>query len=838
MTQIYEKIQFYENKLFFVLLALCVCAVVAMILIARKKHSTARQTQKLYKVPLSVQDTIPINRIAQDGIFELEEKKGPHLFDRMYLFTDLNYAVKDDYEKEIFKDQYEELLNSINVNFKIIINTRKVPEEKLRSMILRRAVHPEMEELADQYNALEQSRLQEVDTNEAFRYLVLTCEEEDYEQAKIYFEQMEKVMMEAFAKLGSHLIPLTAGERLYAIRCFSRLSDDEEFDFDWEEYLSLARDWRNDIVNTAMTIRGNEILCEEDSVMCCMFARSFGNSVSDQFTKQIMKLKFPMLFTIDVAPIDPKTAFNMVHKKYMNMDVAINTEQEHKNERGHFSTEISYLNRKRQQAIEEVMDKISADDESLCYVGFYFLLRAKNMEQMRLYQDKLRQLGKPYNIDIAVCSQMQLDAMNTALPTGARFVDMMRTMTTKELSIFIPFHVQEIEDKDGFIYGFNQYSKHWIVGNRKLLDSGNGLIFAKTGSGKSVFAKSEIGQVASFTKDEIIIIDPKGEYKEMANQWNATYLNLSQSEKNAYFLNPFHVPDGIRDREEFYAQKAEFAFVIAEQALKPNDFTNHHLAILDQAVKQEYDDYFEAASRAGGRTLPSPTIATIRDRIKTSGDTSREAKELVDNLKPFAHGTLDIFSRQQSTGRNERIMIFGFPELTSKLRTMAMLIMVETIASRIKYNEREGIVTWLYIDEFHELLNDSFAASYTEKLWREIRARGGIPTGMTQSIKDAMKNEITETIVANSDFVVLLNQGEIDEEQVSGLFHLSEEQLQKISGAAPGTGLIKFGDRIVAFDNRMEKDQALYKLYNTNFHEKVKERKNDDKTAGQPETVS
>lgn len=830
--QLYEKMQSFGNSLLTGAIVLCIIMVVAMVLVTRKKHSTARQTEKLIKVPLSVQDTIPINRIAEDGIFELENKKGPHQFDQVYLFTDLNYVTKDEYEKEAFKDEYEKLLNSMNCNFKIILSTRRASDERLRKMIIRRAIRPEMEELARQYNDLETRRAQEANYNESFRYLVVTCEEENYEQAKIYFEQLKKVLDNAFDRLGSHLIPLNAAERLYALHSFYRMGQSDEFDFDWEEYLSLARDWRNDIINTSMRITSQKIYCEEDSVMCCMFARKIRNSTTDEFVRQILNLEFPLTFTIDVSPIDPDIAFDMVHRKYMNNDIAINKEQEHKNEYGQFSTDISYMNRKRQQTMEEILDKISSYDESLCYVGFYFLLKADNEEQMRLYQDKLRQIGKPYNIDIAVYSERQLDAMNTALPTGGRYIEIMRTMTTKELSIFIPFFVHEINEPDSFIYGRNQYSGQLIRGNRKALDSGNGLIFAKTGSGKSMFVKFLIGQVAAFTNDLIMTVDPMGEYKGMADQWGATYLNLSQSEKNAYFLNPFHVPERISDREDFYAQKAEFAFVIAEQAVKPHEFTNHHLAILDHAVKLEYDHYFEKVDKSTGKEeIPSPTIASIRECIINSSDRSNEAKELVDNLKPFAHGTLDIFSHQQTTSQtNKRMMIFGFPDLTSKMRTMAMLIMVETIASQIKYNQAAGEVTWLYIDEFHELLGDPYAAEYMEKLWREIRKRGGIPTGITQTVKDALKNETTETIVTNSDFVVLLNQGETDEEQIEQLFHLSQEQMRKISGAAPGTGLLKFGNQFVAFDNKMDKDLELYRLYNTNFHEINKEKQNDGTT--------
>ena len=152
---------------------------------------------------------------------------------------------------------------------------------------------------------------------------------------------------------------------------------------------------------------------------------------------------------------------------------------------------------------------------------------------------------------------------------------------------------------------------------------------------------------------------------------------------------------------------------------------------------------------------------------------------------------------------------------------MVMLVMIESITAKIKYNQSDGVATWVYVDEMHELWGEEYSLHALEKMWREVRKRGGICTGMSQNLIDAQRNRSTKTMVSNSEFMLLLDQGTMDKEAVEDLFDISSEQLACVNGAEPGMGLIRFGDKTVPFDNTMEKDSSLYQLFNTNFHEMV-----------------
>ena len=799
-----------------------------------RKDTLTPQTERIYKVPLCIQDTIPIYRIAENGIFELESptnkdggKKKLHQFDRMYLFEDINFSTQDEEEKEETGKRFETLLRSMNVSYKIIVSNHYADNGKLREEILQKAVSKEREPLAREYHQMIEERLQEGRGGLLqSKYFIVTCRKPDYESAKNYFNTIEFSIQQLFHRLGSCLIPLDATERLRALHSYYRMGDEASFSFDWNEYLHLKRDWRNDIINTSLREYPEHLEMEGGNCACVMFIQKYPNGLTDQFLNELTNMNFPLIYTMDVEPLDNDVAYQMVMKKYMSNERSINREQELKNENGDYSTNINYERRKQQRDTEEMLDRISSFDERLLYVGITIVIKASSREELEERTEKVRIIGKTHNMDIVLHSHRQLDALNTSLPTGARFVNTMRTITSEELSIFIPFNVQEIHDDLGYCYGFNKVSKNLIIGNRKLLKNGNGMVFGVPGSGKSYNEKSEMGQVLCFSKDDIFVVDPMGEYKGIAAAWGGQYINLTQSAENVFYVNPFHVPDEVPDIDRFVAEKAEFAYAICEQALKPAPLTSRHIAVIDKAVSSMYEEYFRKRKdkRRRKNRPESPTIPVMRNRIMELYDDNEAAKEIVEQLEVFADGTLDIFAREQSISDENRFTVYGFSELGKRMRAMAMLVMIESITAKIKYNQSDGVATWVYVDEMHELWGEEYSLHALEKMWREVRKRGGICTGMSQNLIDAKRNRSTKTMVSNSEFMLLLDQGTMDKEAVEDLFDISSEQLACVNGVEPGTGLIRFGDKIVPFDNTMEKDSSLYQLFNTNFHEMVKDK--------------
>ena len=789
------------------------------------KDAYKKQTEKIYKVPYCVQDTIPIYRISREGIFELEKKKGIHLFDKMYLFDDINFSTQDEIEKDQTMKQFKMLLNSMNVSYKIIVSNHYADNQRLRETILHKVVSQDLEPLAEEYHNLIEDRLEKGrDGLLQSRYFIVSCYKTDFESARNYFNTIEFSMQQLFHRLGSALVPLDATDRLRALHSFYRMGKEETFNFNWDEYLKLRRDWRNDIINTSLREHKDYIEMEDGKVACTLFVRQFASGLSDVFLTELANVPFPLIITMDCEPMDNRYAYNLVMKKYMGNERSINKEQEKKNENGDYSSNISYEKRMQQQESEEMLDSLRSFDERLFYVGITVLIRADSLEELEERKEKIMIIGSGYNMEIVPHSLNQLDGMNTTLPTGARFLDTMRSLTTESLSVFTPFNVQEIDHEYGYCYGYNKVSKNLILGNRKKLKNGNGMVFGVPGSGKSFQEKMEMGQVLCFSKDDIVVIDPMSEYKGIAEKWNGQYINLTQSAENVFYINPFHVPDNVPDKERFIAEKAEFAYAICEQALKPTALTSRHIAVIDRAIRNMYEVYFKEYARTKPRkrgSVPCPTIRSMREYLQENEKDNDSARELIDQLEVFTDGTLDIFARQQSTSEANRFTVYGFSELGKRMKAMAMLVMIESITSRIKYNQSSGIATWVYVDEIHELWGDEYSLHAIERMWREVRKRGGICTGMSQNLVDALSNRSTKTIVSNSEFMMILDQGVMDRDILSELFTVSNEQINCVNGAEPGTGLIRFSDKIVPFSNKVDGDNGLYKLFNTNFHEMV-----------------
>lgn len=782
-----------------------------------------RLTEKIYKVPNSITDTISINRISEKGIFELETGSSViKLYDRAYLFEDINYHTRDEEEKEEIDDKFKQLLNSLNVSFKIIVSNEPESVEEVNSSIFEKAVNSSEEPLAKQFNKYYRQKTKESKKGiNQVRYFIISCLKADFEGANAYFDTIENQLAISFGKLGSGLLPMNATQRLRALHNFYRMGKEKQFRFSWDDALSQRRDWRRDIINTS--IKEHETYLDFDygkRYASVLFVRNYPSSISDIFVHELMSLPFPLMLTEDIEPVDTDYAQKMLMQKYMSAQRSIDKQQERKNKNGNFSTDVSYDKRKEVEELEDAMDGLRSFDEKMFYADILIVVRATSKKALEDYVEQVKTIGDTHTLDIEEHVLQQQDAFNTALPIAVRFVNTMRPMFTTALSGFVPFNVQEINDKDGFFYGINQVSKNAIIGNRKLLKNGNGFIFGKSGSGKTQDGESEIGQVLAYTNDDIIIIDPKGDYKTITNEWNGNYYRFTQKmDENQIFKNPLHVPEYVDNEMEFISEKAEFLYALCEQAIKPNVLTNKHINVIDKSTKEMYEEFFE--DRKTGKNPKSPTLVTLRNKLiqfyNDNGD--KYAKDMSEHMELFTTGTLNIFAHQETATESNRLEVYGLSDLGKKMKKLAMLVAIEAVKSKIKYNKKNKKATWVYVDEVHELWKDEYAIAALEELWRVVRSQGGLCTGMTQFIMDGLRNDSTASMIGNSEFTLLLEQGSIDKENLFDIFDVSATQLKYVNGVESGTGLIRFGKKIIPFDNVMDKDSELYRLFNTSFHE-------------------
>ena len=144
-----------------------------------------------------------------------------------------------------------------------------------------------------------------------------------------------------------------------------------------------------------------------------------------------------------------------------------------------------------------------------------------------------------------------------------------------------------------------------------------------------------------------------------------------------------------------------------------------------------------------------------------------------------------------------------------------MLIIQDQVWGRVTENRELHANTWFYCDEFHLLLKEEQTAAYSVEIWKRFRKWGGIPTGITQNIKDLLASREIENIFENSDFVYMLNQAAGDREILAKKLGISPQQLSYVTHSGPGEGLIFYGNVILPFVDRFPQDTELYRIMTT-----------------------
>ena len=492
-------------------------------------------------------------------------------------------------------------------------------------------------------------------------------------------------------------------------------------------------------------------------------------------------------------------------------------QQRVRNKNNDFSTEISYAKRTEKKEIEEIMDDVRENDQCLFFVGVTIILMAESKKELESVCETVETIGKRNSCTIDTHYLKQREALNTALPIGVRQVETMRTLLTQSLAVLMPFNVQELNDSTGNYYGINQISKNVNIGNRKKLINGNGFVFGVPGSGKSFFCKMEMGSVFLSGDDEIIVIDPMNEYFDIAETYGGTVVNMSTYTDN--YVNPLEMDVWSLDPNDskgMVREKGEFMLGLCEQCIG-DSLNSRQKSIIDRCVRKLYIDI------ARSKEKYIPVMSDFYDILMAQPED--EAKDIALSLELFVNGSLNIFNHQTNVDVDNRFTVYGIRDLGTELSPITMLVMMESIQNRIVENGKRGKATWLYIDEFHVLLNSEYSAKYLQQLWKKVRKQGGLCTGITQNVVDLLQNYTATTMLANSEFVALLKQANTDSSKMAEVIGVSEAQLRFVTNTASGMGLIKCGSVVIPFDNQISKDTDLYRLYNTNIHEKIAEQK-------------
>ena len=768
-----------------------------------------KASEPLYKTPKSIQETIEIMKVAENGIFEVAKNR----FSKCYRFQDINYTTTNEVEQIDIFERYCKFLNSLDVSFKITINNKNKDMEQVRDYVFLQEKEDGFNGFRKIYNDIMEKKIHEGRQGiEQERYLTITIERKNFEEAKAQFATIEASIHKAFNELGAEIVPLSGNERIKVLYDYYHLGDEGSFDFDIREAKKVGADFRNDLCNGMIQFYP-DYFKDEKKYCRALFIKKYPSSLSDRFLNEITSLPVHSITSIDVVPIPKDMTTKILQKKYLGIESDIIKQQRVRNKNNDFSSEISYNKRIEKKEIEEIMDDVRENDQCLYYVAVTIILMADSKEELDSMTETVETIGKRNSVTIEEHYLKQREALNTALPIGVRQVETMRTMLTQSLAVLMPFNVQELNDGSGCYYGINQVSKNINIGNRKKLINGNGFVFGVPGSGKSFFCKMEMGNVFLGTDDEIIVIDPMNEYFDIAHTYRGTVVNMSTYTDN--YVNPLDMDVwslDLNDSKGMIREKGEFMLGLCEQCMGES-LNSRQKSIIDRCVRKLYIDI------ARSREKYVPVMSDFYEILMNQPE--EEAKDIALSLELFVNGSLNIFNHQTNVDVDNRFTVYGIRDLGTELSPITMLVMMESIQNRIIANGKRGVATWLYIDEFHVLLNSEYSAKYLQQLWKKVRKQGGLCTGITQNVVDLLQNYTATTMLANSEFVALLKQANTDSSKMAEVIGVSEAQLRFVTNTQSGMGLMKCGNVVIPFDNQIEKGTDLYNLYNTNIHEKI-----------------
>ena len=779
-----------------------------------------KASEPLYKTPKSIQETIEIRKVAENGIFEVARNR----FSKCYRFQDINYTTASDAEQMSIFERYCKLLNSLDVNFKITVNNRNKDMDKVKEQVFIKEREDDLHAIGAVYNEIVERKIQEGRQGiEQERYLTITIERKNFEEAKVQFSTIEASITKAFRELGTEIVPLTGNERIKVLYDFYHLGEEENFDFDIAEAKKVGADFRNDLCNKVLQFYP-DFFKDERKFCRALFIKKYPSSLSDRFFNEIVSLPVHSISSIDVVPVPKDMTVKILQQKYLGIESDIIKQQRVRNRNNDFASEISYNKRIEKKEIEGILDDVHENDQCLFYVAVTMILMADTKEKLDSLTETMERIGKQHSVIIEEHYLKQREALNTALPIGIRQVETMRTMLTQSLAVLMPFNVQELNHGNGGYYGINQVSKNINIADRKKLINGNGFVFGVPGSGKSFFCKMEMGSVFLRTMDEIIVIDPTNEYFDIAKTYGGAVVNMSSYTDN--YVNPLSLDVehlDVNDSRGLIREKGEFMLGLCEQCMGES-LNARQKSIIDRCVRKLYLDIAKSEDKR---------VPVMSDFYKLlEAQTEEEAAELALSLELFVNGSLNIFNHQTNVDVDNRFTVYGIRDLGTELSPITMLVMLESIQNRILKNSKRGIATWLYVDELHVLLNSDYSAKYLQQLWKKVRKMGGLCTGITQNIQDLLYNYIATTMLANSEFIAILRQSKIDSSEMSEKLGISKAQLRFASNAPSGMGLLKCGNVVIPFDNTIDKKSKLYELYNTNLHEKVRMKKNKEAWCG------
>lgn len=764
----------------------------------------------------SAQDSIPYRHIFPDGICHVVDK----LYTKTLQFDDINYQIAQNEDKTAIFESWCDFLNYFDSTIKFqltFLNTTANTKDFEKSVFIAPQAD-DFDSIRTEYSEMLHNQLARGNNGLVkTKYLTFGIEAENIKIAKPRLERIENDLWNAFKRLGVQLNSLDGKQRLKLMHNILRMSGNDPFSFEWKWLAPSGLSTKDFIAPSSFEFKEKGTFRTGDKYGAVSFLQILAPELNDRVLSDFLEMESNLIVTMHIQSVDQMKAIKTIKRKITDLD-KMKIEEQKKAVRAGYDMDIipSDLATYGGEA-KKLLADLQSRNERMFLITFLVLNTADSKKELDNILLQASGIANKHNCTLIRLDYQQEQGFMTSLPLGKNLVPIQRSLTTSSTAIFVPFTTQELFQSGGeaLYYGLNALSSNLIMVDRKQLKNPNGLILGTPGSGKSFAAKREITNVFLITTDDIIVCDPEGEYFSLVQRLKGQVIKISPT--SSQYINPMDINLNYSEDDSPLALKSDFILSLCELIVGGKEgLTPVEKSIIDRCVTLVYAEYLADPDPA-----KMPILGDLYDALGRQEE--KEAKHIRSALEIYVTGSLSVFNHRTNVDITNRTVCYDIKELGKQLKKLGMLIVQDQVWNRVTINRAEKRSTRYYMDEFHLLLKEEQTAAYSVEIWKRFRKWGGIPTAITQNIKDLLSSREVENIFENSDFVYMLNQAAGDRAILAKQLNISPHQLSYVTGSGVGEGLLFYGNVILPFVDKFPKNTELYSIMTTKLDETKQE---------------
>ena len=756
---------------------------------------------------ISVQDSIAYKEMGKDGICRVAD----HVYSKTIRFYDINYQLAQNDDKSAIFENWCDFLNYFDssIHFQLSFINQKSSMKEYEKVIQIEPQNDAFDDVRMEYAQMLHNQLAKGNNGLLkSKYITFAIEADNLAMARPKLERIETDILNNFKVLGVTAYPLNGVERLKVL--YETLNPETEtpFTFTYDQVLKTGLGTKDFIAPTSFLFKSGKDFMMGDTYGAVSYLQILAPELTDKMLAEFLDVDKNLIVTMHVQSLDQLKAIKLIKSKVTDIN-RMKIEEQKKAVRSGYDMEIipSDLATYGGDA-KKLLDDLQSRNERMFLVTVLFLNTAKTRQELDNAAFQVAGIAQKYNCALRRLDYMQEDGLMSSLPLGFNHIPIRRALTTTAAAIFVPFTTQELfMGGESLYYGLNALSNNIIMVDRKKLKNPNGLILGTPGSGKSFAAKREITNAFFVTKDDIIIGDPEGEYFPLVHALGGQVIHISATSHD--YINPMDINMDYSDDDNPLGVKSDFILSLCELIMgSRNGIEAEEKSVIDRCLPLVYQKYFE-------NPVPEnmPVLGDLYACLRSQKEP--QAQRIATALEIYVNGSLKVFNHQTNVKLDNRIVCYDIKELGKQLKKLGMLIIQDQVWNRVTINRSEHRATRYYIDEFHLLLKEEQTAAYSVEIWKRFRKWGGIPTGITQNIKDLLASREIENIMENSDFILMLNQAAGDRQVLAKQLNISPYQLSYVTNSGAGEGLLFYGNTIIPFKDHFDKTLKLYAIMST-----------------------